>query len=185
MPVKYSKDPNKIIQRSVPDSYLTAVGKLVRAVADFETLVDLYAMNVTGMSNTAYFTVVGQLGLSSKIAKIRDLAKDAGAGESISKVLTRDIEEIIRVRNYVAHGTFLGVDEQSTDDNCEAAFFINRPYRNDATNGFMVIVISEKSILNYAQNLNRNFHPIARELGVIERLLKLRQQPLLAHPKAQ
>jgi hypothetical protein len=159
-----------------------SMGRLVRTVADFEIILDLYIARICGLSDVHYKTLVGFLPIRRKKEICIALAEEAGTAEvvAVKKVFTPDLEIILEARNAIAHGMYLGL----TDSN-SPIFGINRPIKEEGKRtGYLAMHFSPSSLRTYTAALNSNLLRYMDILQVSASFHTLQSQRLEPHPNA-
>jgi hypothetical protein len=145
----YSTQGSGLHPATLPDEALLAVGRLVRAFAEMEDILNMFLWNVAGISELQAIVLTGGLPVSKKM----DLAKAFAiqAGEEPTKVYQKVFgDEMFGLiqwhRNIVAHGYLLGKTDKG-----EFAFKTSTwlPEHKGKV-GFQVVCLPLEAIEHYA-----------------------------------
>lgn len=107
----YSDKGSPLKPAAIDDATHLAMGKIVRCVAEVETLVIFYFMSLTGMNESQALAAIGQNQISANIQKCAALAALKGpefvkAHEATFNQVWRDL---LFMRNVIAHSRLLGM----------------------------------------------------------------------------
>lgn len=181
MITSYASEPSKLKAAELPDIVLTYIGRIVRAFAEIEGLVNLYIGSLSKTTEADLVVLLGQSSLSKKLEIAFYLAKVAG-GETLkthTDLFDARFSNAKDTRNVVAHGILLGMTE---DD--RFAFMTSKTLEpNEKGTLTVVTALAEKNIKAYAQAsefLLKNIESVLQLGAWRERRL---QQSLLPHRK--
>lgn len=168
---------------ALPDTTLADIGRLVRACAEIEDIVDLFISNLAEISEIRMAILLGKTAITRRITIAEQLAatrKDA-ASKVCSALFDEPYRDAIDCRNAVAHGSLLG--------SCPSGLFYfltsHLGGSSEQTTSRQVFAYAPHAIAEHAitaVHLVEKFEQLAK-VGAsrAERL----QQPLAPHPKAQ
>lgn len=181
--VTYSKAPATLQKIPIDDGTLATIGRLVRGIAELDNCVDCFVMCLAEISETNAIHLLGRQGISAKISLCFHLARarDDSALSHHKRVFSSEMNAIIKARNVVAHGRYLGKD--SDDNYC----FMSSEAHVSEENKYGV------SVYGYPADLLRTYADIIEEtLPEIENVLQIAelrrahlQQSLNPHPKGR
>jgi hypothetical protein len=176
----YGTDRVQLKPAKLTHSLHAAIGKLVRAMAEIEDMVDLHIGNLAGTSEAGTTILLGRTAIVRRIEIAEALAatRDDETLEIHKKVFSDTYSTLVDCRNAVAHGTLLGQDENGR------LFFqssISRPLGQDRY----------REVLSYLpHHIISNAAAAQRLVPLYETLLNVRdkrairlQRPLDPHPK--
>jgi hypothetical protein len=158
-----------------------SIGRLVRACADLEIVVDLYIARLCRLSELEYYTLLGRTSLSGKISIAQALAENHGEAEKIKDVFTATVTDAIDARNLVSHGPYLGLADGGL-----LLFATNRAVRDDGQRvGNLAQGLSHGALREYAEALSRKLPKIIETLQVAALLRTVTQAPISPHPRSR
>lgn len=178
----YSKTGTSITPHKLDDAALLAIGKLIRACAELEDLVSLALCELAEINESQSLILLGKMAVSKKLSLAITFANNPEDTEIIKSCFDNEhYNSIIRCRNAVAHGLFLGLTDQGS-----MAFRVTELL--GAKDGKVSLLVH-----SYSQKDLDGFAAMAEgAVPQIEALLKLqtlretrRQRGLLPHRKAQ
>lgn len=176
----YSPSPSKLTPATLPDETLTEIGRLVRCCAEIEDCITLHISNLAKISASLAVVLLGRTAVTRRLEIARYIANmREEAAQTAHKNTFMNVESLFECRNVVAHGVFLGINEQGRFS------FLTSNTTEPVAGSAMQIVQS------FAHADIANAARMAQEaLPIIERQLKLQalrgrrlQQPLLPHRK--
>jgi len=105
----YPSAPPNVENRPIDNEVHSAIGRLIRGIADFEECVDCFIFNLLGIREDRAAILLGKTTLSKKIEICGNLAdtRDDAASEVCKQVFTKGIKFAIKARNVLAHGSFM------------------------------------------------------------------------------
>jgi hypothetical protein len=110
-----SKKPEycDISEGVIDNESLQAIGRIVRASAEIEDILMLHICNLASISEAKAMVLLGRSPFSTKKALALQLAKlhSAEAVTTHNDVFNKNLTTFFKCRNVVAHGTFLGMDD--------------------------------------------------------------------------
>lgn len=115
LPHNYSRDGTELTPAVLDDATLLAIGRIFRAAAEIEDIVNLYLVRIAGMSEAHLAIMLGRAALSKKIDIARSFAKTHGEKEVERFKATLELHELfaaIEFRNTLAHGAMLGTTDE-------------------------------------------------------------------------
>lgn len=165
----------------MPPEFISAVGRIVRACSDLELLLDLFIVKLTGIDQSTYYTIIGQLALRNKIEKLKTIAEERGLSAPVGAALNDKVDEALFLRNVVAHGAYMGL----TQNDGSPVFFYPRQIKfGDGSFGMQAISVPTRTLDHFANYLASQLDPIASTFGVETSLERFRKQRFAVHPKA-
>jgi hypothetical protein len=116
MPPTYSATPTNLHPAKLDDRALLAIGRLVRACAEMEDLVNLFICNLAGISESQMVVLMGRSAITRRVEIAEYLAKMKGPGATklADWAFNPGFWETLQVRNAVAHGVLLGLTDEGT-----------------------------------------------------------------------
>lgn len=111
---------------------LAAIGRVVRAGADLEDVINLWICKLAGMSESQAVILLGRSTISTKLAIAEGLAKlnDPPFLAAHKQVFDANMDRLLQCRNAVAHGTLVGKTPDS-----RYVFRTPKPLDYDGTKG--------------------------------------------------
>lgn len=183
MPRTYSDKEQQLKPTTLPDGVLLAIGKLVRAFAETEDLVNLHLCNLAETTESRIIVLLGKTAITRRLEMAEYLAQMAGehVADLHKKVFNAGFREALECRNTVAHGLLLG----ETEDGSYAFLTSKAEVPTGKTAVQLAITYTAESIKEYAR-LAEDAVPLIEKhlrLGVLRRTRLGR--PLHAHRKAR
>lgn len=140
-----SLGPAKILDRHpIEPETLAAIGQIVLSVSNVDDLLSLFMFQLSRLSDpTDGFTMLGQLAISAKVARVSELLEKRGNATLIAsfKEEKKAISSLLSARNAFAHGIYQGADAET---------------------GHLVFTFTSKSFLTE----NQPAHPVPQHEGV-------------------
>ncbi len=114
METTYSAESANLRPFELTDELYIAIGKIIRAFAEIEDVITLTISNFAQVSESQACVLLGKTALAGKINTARRLGmmREDFAIDAFNKAFEPPFKEILRLRNSLAHGTLLGVDEE-------------------------------------------------------------------------
>lgn len=115
MPVTYSPKGSSIRPYALTDAQHAAIGRLIRACAEIEDIINLRLADLTGVTEGIVLVFLGRASISKRleILRIASQAKGERAVDLHNQAFDNEnFREVFGVRNTVAHGRLMGL----TDD---------------------------------------------------------------------
>lgn len=100
----------RVEPKSLDDDALLAIGKIVRAAADLEDVIDLWIFKLAKISEAEATVLLGRTNISKKLAVAEGLAKLRTGNETELHGLVFDgnMKRLLSCRNATAHGVLVG-----------------------------------------------------------------------------
>ena len=158
--------------KPLSDDFANVIGRLLRACAEYEFLIDLFLRKLTNLTWYHYSAVLGQNSISRKRKLGIELAKqrDDGAAKALETASYTGLEQTIQARNVLSHGKYIGMHKE------KACFYTFRASKsNDYRFGNLGHLYDLPTLRLWADTLEKNLGPIAETLSVnkdLEILLK-------------
>jgi hypothetical protein len=113
MGVSYSSEPTHLKKAKLTKPLLAAIGKLVRAMADFVDMVDLHICNLASLSESQSIVLLGRTAVTRRLEIAEALAamRTDGALDLHRRVFGSVYNDLVPCRNAVAHGALIGKSE--------------------------------------------------------------------------
>lgn len=165
--------------KPLPEDFANVIGRLLRACAEFEFLVDLFLRRLTNLTWHHYSSVLGQNNISRKRKLVAELAKqrDDGAAKAFQTASYTGLDQTIQARNVLSHGKFIGMHKE------KACFYTFRPSKaDDYRAGNLGHLYDLPTLQLWADTLEKNLGPIAETLSV-DKDLHLLLKAMKAKPK--
>ncbi len=183
MPKTYGDKEEPLSPTSLDDRTLTAIGRLIRACAEIEDMIDLFIASVAELNEQKTTILLGRTAVSRRIEIAMELCKlrtDKALAVHQS-VFGASFDDLLEIRNTVAHGKLLGI----TGDGM-LAFLTTYPGPTTPNSSIRIVKsYLPEAIEQWAMAAERDLPMLAKQLQ-IETLLEERlQRPLLPHSKAQ
>ena len=179
----YSAETQALSPAKLPRKTLADIGRLVRAFADIEDLVNLYICNLAQISESRALVLLGKAALTRRLEMAEYLAQMTGVEiATLQKQLFNSIfREALECRNSVVHGILLGKTAEE-----EYAFLTSKTEPPTGASAIQVaITYNAESISGYARLAEDAVPKIEKLLKLEGRRAKRLQQPLLPHRKAR
>lgn len=129
MPLESSSTSSKLQPCKLTDDQLLAIGRLIRACAEIEDLINLYLCRIADISEAHAIILLGRISGASRLKLAETFAVTRGeavAAQHKACFGDQRFSDITRCRNTVAHGILLGKTE-----NGEIAFQIHEPQADE------------------------------------------------------
>ena len=179
----YGKGHQELKPAKLTVPVLTAIGRLVRACAEIEDLVDLFIAKLAELSETKMTILLGRTAVTRRIEIAEQLAaiRTDGALKVHAAIFNEGYYDVIDCRNAVAHGTLLG---KSTDG---MLYFLtsNTSKPKDQRSRRFTFGYAPKTIIAFAQYAEQLVPHFEQALKVQDMRAERLQRPLSPHPKAQ
>ena len=178
----YGSTKLEVKSTELPVAVMLAVGRLVRAVAEMEDILDLFIGSLAQLSESRTTIMLGRTAISKKLEIALDLAKtrdDAALGH-FKAAFDQTFLDIIECRNVVAHGKLLGETKEGF------AFLTTNPgpVREDSKIR-IVVSYAGKTIEALAALAEIRVPEMEAFLQVADQRAERLLRPLLPHSKAQ
>ena len=115
MPRTYGKKPSYLKPAKLPQKTLVEIGRIVRAVAEIEDLVDLHICNLAGLSESKATVLLGKTAITRRLEMAKYLAQmlpQEALDIHNAAFGTVEFLDIVECRNAVAHGKLLGKNDE-------------------------------------------------------------------------
>ena len=183
MPRTYPKEAAQLKAGKIDDLTLHGIGRLIRATAEIEDIVDCFISNLAGLSESRTLIMLGRTAITRRLEIAEMLAKvrTDKAHSAYKEAFPAEFADLLECRNAVAHGVLIGVTDQA-----EFAF-LTTPTGSTEGESSMRIVASYNSatILNFADKAEAMIPWLEQRLKVQELRAARLQRPLRPHPKSQ
>ena len=157
------------------------MGRLLRACADFETLLDIYIRRLCNIPKAEYDFLIGKTPVSAKISTAVSLAAIRGETDNIRGVFSTELEDIIDCRNTLAHGSYQGLV-----NGLWPIYGVSRHTTQDKVRkGGTSICYPADLVRQYADFLNEKIPIFAKAFRVESSPDKFEPPCLFPHPKSQ
>ena len=179
----YPPNPATLKPATVSEPVFTAIGRLVRAMAEIEDMVDLFICGLANISEPTAFILLGRTAVTRRV----EIAEALAAIQSDSALKAHKLAfdalytDLVNCRNAVAHGALLGEDDNGR------LYFQSSNQLTPADQQVRRIVnsYSPEQIIECAR-LARKSLPRFEQLLQVSDLREARlQQAIQPHPKAQ
>jgi hypothetical protein len=181
----YRKKDSKLHPGKIKAVDYKHIGRLLRACAEIENLLSLYLFELADVDRECGIALIGKAPAKSRLVIAQKLA---GTGTDIAQKLRECFiesghKEAVDARNCLAHGTFLGLDDDGryTFENEVWELEIEEDERVLYT---QTVAFSGPEIGHLATSTEKLIPVVEKKLGLRSLRQKLRQLPLRAHPKA-
>lgn len=168
---------------TLAEPLLTAIGRLVRACAEIEDMVDLFIMNLAEVNESRMTILLGRTAITRRIEMAEALAmlREDDALAVHKKAFDSGYYDTIDCRNAVAHGTLMGADVDG------------RLYFLTSTTAKPENGRARRQVLSYLPEQIIDFGKYAEDkIGILAPLLQVQElrkarleRPLAPHPKGQ
>lgn len=165
--------------KPLPDNFANVIGRILRACAEYEFLIDLFLRRLTNLTWYHYSAVLGQNSISRKRKLGAELAKqrDDGAAQALETASYKGLEQTIQARNVLSHGKYIGMHKE------KACFYTFRPSKSDDyRSGNLGHLYDLPTLQLWADTLEKNLGPIAETLSV-DKDLEILLKAMKAKPK--
>lgn len=184
MPSSYGADPKDLKPVKLDEATLVAIGRLIRAFAEFEELATLTIGAHAKINQSQSVIVLGKAGLATRLKMAEHLAKLAGSDhlDRFKAVFdTVGFRDLHQCRNAVAHGVLLGVDDDGM-----LAFLTDKtdePQGSSTTQ--LVASYHPETIQKLSVVAEGAIEPSAKMLGLQSWLKRYQPQSLHPHKKGR
>lgn len=167
----------------LPDTMLTEIGRLIRAFAEIEDLINLYLCGLAKINESQALVLLGKTAVTRRLEMAEYLALMTGT--EITKlhkqIFNAGFREALECRNAVAHGLLLG---KTTDD--RYAFVTAKTEIPTGPSAIqLAITYHEHSVTAYARLAEDAVPLIEKQLKLEDMRAGRLQRSLLPHRKAQ
>lgn len=180
----YGNTAQKVKPAKISEQTLAEIGRLIRACAEIEDIIDLHICNLAEISESKAAILLGRTAVTRRLEIAKTLAKtrEGDAFERHNHAFSNEeFGDIIDCRNAVAHGKLLG-----ENDDGDLSFLTMNTAMPDGDAAIRIVA-------SYPPDAIRHFATMAEgAIAPLEKLLKveaLREErlhkPLLPHRKAQ
>ncbi|PHS77723.1 MAG: hypothetical protein COB56_02035 [Robiginitomaculum sp.] len=183
MSKSYSPTPSKTCPAVLDDETLLAIGEIITKFAEIENLINLYISGLAQLSESRTGVLLGRMSISGKIEKAGYLASMTGKmiTEIHSNLFNSDFGDMLRCRNVMAHGHFLGKTEDGS-----FAFRTNQTLNpSDGEASYVVASYPKSEIIRTAKVLGEYIEHTIKLLNLQTSLDKQSLPFLKAHPKGR
>jgi hypothetical protein len=161
---------------------MTAIGRIIRGFAEIEDLLTHYISLLTTIKISALVVMLGDSGLSRKMQILLGLSKlvDPAHANAISKIFNTTFNDAQQLRNCLAHGSFMGVDEHNR------YAFITKKKLEDPVEGSAIMIVklySSSELQRAADLIERNVEAFESGAKLAPSRKMLRKGILTDHPK--
>jgi hypothetical protein len=180
---KYASEGASVKVAVIPDEMLADIGRLIRAFAEIEDLINWYIFGLAKISEGVGTVMLGRTPLSTKLKIAAYLAKLRGDhfAATHSEIFPPDFFDVLKCRNAGAHGVLLGITEKGG-----YAFLTSDTREPEGTNVIAeAIMFTPRGIKARAGIAERNVSLLETKLGLSTLREKRRQQGLDPHRKGQ
>ena len=149
--------------KPLPDDFANVIGRLLRACAEFEFLVDLFLRRLTNLTWHQYSSILGQNSISRKRKLAAELAKQRGDGAAMAlgTASYTGLDQTIQARNVLSHGKYIGMHKE------KACFYTFRPSKSDDyRSGNLGHLYDLPTLQLWTDTLEKNLGPVAETLSV-------------------
>jgi len=182
MPKTYGSNQRDVKPAQLPDATLRDIGRLVRACAEIEDIVDLFIASLAELNETRAFIMLGRTAISRRLEIALELAKvrEDNALAVHKTAFDAVFNDILECRNAVAHGKLLG----KTEDGFAFLTGNSGPVRDDSKIR-IVASYTAATIKEYARVAEARIPQLEAYLKVEGPRSERLRRPLLPHSKAQ
>jgi hypothetical protein len=109
----YPSEKATVKPSELPDDIVLSIGKLVRACAEMEDILDLFICGLAEISESKATILLGRTAVTRRVEIALELAK-LRTDEAVTvhkKAFDSAFDDILYCRNVVSHGTFMGTSE--------------------------------------------------------------------------
>lgn len=177
----YGSEPVHLKKAELTEPMFLAIGKLVRAMAEIEDMVDLHICNLVGLSESQTMVILGRTAVTRKleIAERLALLRDDAAIQVHKSVFDDNYNDLVNCRNAVAHGTLMGEANGKL-------YFLASPSGLKPNEGRAprdVFSFTPEQIAHNAEVAQGILPHVEQRLQVGELRAERLQRPLKPHPK--
>lgn len=184
MVINRSLKGSKLSPYTLSDDQLLAIGRLIRACAEIEDIINLYLCDLADIGLGQAIILLGRMSASSKLKIAETLASIEGGDASAIHKECFDNDhyfDIVRCRNTVTHGILLGKDEAGL-----IAFQVQETLGVEGTKIMLgVNAYDERAFKAFADQAEDVIPQLEARLKLQPSREKRRTQALDPHPKAQ
>ena len=157
---RYASRSAKLTPAKLTTKIFASIGRLVRACAEIEDLVTLYASYLAQVSVGHTIVLMGRTPMRTRIEIAGRLAALNGKSKQHKSIFNWPFDEIIDCRNAVAHGSLLGLTPGK-----KLAFLTSRTLTPTGTAVLQAVeAYSEKNITAFAKKAERKVSQIEKRL---------------------
>lgn len=173
----------KMSQEKITEDAFVAIGRIVRACADLEDVLNLWICKLSGLSEAASTAILGRTNISTKKSLALALAKLKGEAfvELHNTAFDDNMSRLLTCRNAVAHGAYTG---RTDDGKWSFLTATTVAYENGG--------LSKQSLAYSTEALAQIANAGTIKIGAMDRLLGLKPwrdkrqwQDLAVHPEDQ
>jgi hypothetical protein len=184
MPPLYSPEGTSIAPYTLTDAQHAAIGRLIRACAEMEDIINLRLAQLADTSEGITVLFLGRTGLASRLQLLKRLS-DGKGDEAIElhrqAFENEDFANLVEMRNTVAHGRLLGVTAEN-----RVAFVVHEIQGIDSQRLHMTVHAYEHDAFAIVASLAEYVLPQIEVLFELRSLReKRRAQDLAPHNKSQ
>lgn len=183
MPRIYPKEAPPLRPGKIDDATLHAIGRLIRATAEIEDIVDCFIAILAGLSETRALIMLGRTAITRRLEIAETLAKvrTDKAHDVYKEAFPKAFQDLLECRNAVAHGVLIGI----TDEN-EFAFLTTPTSMTEGESAKRIVAsYNSATIANFADKAEAMLPWLEERLQVQEQRAERLQRPLKPHPKSQ
>jgi hypothetical protein len=177
----YGTKPVHLKKAKLTRPLFLAIGKLVRAMAEIEDMVDLHICNLAELSESKAFILLGRTAVTRRIEIAEALAilRTDDAHKVHKRMFDERYSDLVDCRNAVAHGTLIGKGEG------RLYFLSSNPggKPNDGRAPRQVSSYTPHQIIKNAELAQELVPHYERHLQVEVLRAERLQRPLTPHPK--
>ncbi len=137
MPTAYSDKGSSIRPYKLTDSDHVGIGRLIRACAEIENIINLRLASLAGVPEGVVLVFLGRMSVTKRLQILKFLSEGRGieAEELHAQAFDNpNFRELQEMRNVVAHGSLLGMTEAS-----EIAFSVAEAQGIDGNKVYMTV----------------------------------------------
>lgn len=183
MGIKYGDKHETLQPSGLSDDDLLSIGRLIRAFAGIEEIVSIYLSTLVQVPPKAFVLLLGKVALTRRLGMAEALAT-LESPEELKRFKTAfpsDFYHALDTRNAVAHGIFLGVDQQG-----HLSFLTEKTDKQGVGETIQIVHgITPSDLRSLALKVEQNIDHTAAILRLTSSLQKYRQPVLRPHSKAQ
>lgn len=178
----YPSEPAPVKPAILPDDVLLSIGKLVRACAEIEDILDLFISGLAGIDESKTGILLGRTAMTRRIEIALELAnlRTDGAAKLHAKAFDTMWDDIVFCRNAIAHGSFMG----ETEHGFAFRTAIPGPIKGE-TKLRTVVVFPAATIHDFATIATKRVPELERLFEVVAQRIERQTRSLLPHKKAQ
>jgi hypothetical protein len=177
----YGSKPVHLKKAKLTQPLFLAIGKLVRALAEIEDMVDLHICNLAELSESQAMIILGRTAVTRRLEIAERLAmlRNDAAIDVHKAVFNSTYYDLVDCRNAVAHGTLMGKAEGRL-------YFLASPSGvkpNDGRAPRDVLSYEPRQIIANAEAAQQLVPHYEQHLKVEELRAERLRRPLTPHPK--